>query len=286
MTILIVDDESSYRFLLADYLGNQKWTVLSAADGSEGLEVLQRTEGIDMVISDVYMPIMDGLKFYKKLREIPRFKQLPFLFLSAYDDEFTVSAVKACRSVGFMRKGRPMEELNNWIRFLMTPIEQRGGFFPNDQALLREDTTLSIDVMATGNPALIKNSPRGPHVLIVDDDEALLSTLEKFLTDKGFSVRTLTDAEEAIMAVQCTKFNVVILDIRMPNVDGITALKLIKEFSPKTKVIMLTAYLEPHIVTESQKNGAEEIIAKQSMDRDLPEALTRVFSTQRINCFN
>lgn len=124
MNILIVDDEPEYRVLLGHYLEVEGHNVFIAEQGEDGLKKLDDAQ-MDLIISDVYMPVMDGLKFYKTIRSIERFKNIPFLFVSGFDDQYTLSAVKSSKLDGFIRKARPLTELNAWIKYLTTPIDKR-----------------------------------------------------------------------------------------------------------------------------------------------------------------
>ena len=124
MNILLVDDEPTYRVLAADFLRTEGWQVFTAGHGGEALDVLAKQK-VDVVVSDIYMPVMDGLKFRKAVREMPAFAQIPFLFISAYDDEYTMTAIKDARIDGFLRKGHPMAYMKAWILYLMTPVHQR-----------------------------------------------------------------------------------------------------------------------------------------------------------------
>ena len=124
MNILVVDDEPSYRMLLEHFLKDQGWTVCTASNGEEGLKKLRETK-IDFIISDVYMPIMDGIKFQKAIHAIPEFAQIPFLFVSAFDDDYTMEAVRSSKYIGFMKKAKPVEELKEWIDYLTSPIDKR-----------------------------------------------------------------------------------------------------------------------------------------------------------------
>jgi CheY-like chemotaxis protein len=124
MTILVVDDEPEYRLIMRSVLMSEGWDVLLAEHGEEGMEKL-RDSKVDLIISDIYMPIMDGIKFHREVRSNPDFEKLPFLFVSAYDDQHTLDAVKDPRYEGFLRKARPVEELIEWINYLTTPEESR-----------------------------------------------------------------------------------------------------------------------------------------------------------------
>ena len=133
MKILVVDDEPTYRMLLEDFLKGQGWTVFTAAEGEEGLAIL-RSAKINFIISDVYMPTMDGLKFLKAVREIPGCQTTPFLFMSSNDDEHTKEAVQASKNGAFMKKSRPMNELKAWIAYLLMPKENRPTTPPGSES--------------------------------------------------------------------------------------------------------------------------------------------------------
>lgn len=124
MTILVVDDEPEYRLIMRSVLMSEGYEVLLAENGEEALERLKDAQ-VDIVISDIYMPVMDGIKFHRTVRSLPQFQDLPFLFVSAFDDEHTLEAVKDPRFEGFLRKARPIEEMLEWIKYLITPEADR-----------------------------------------------------------------------------------------------------------------------------------------------------------------
>jgi CheY-like chemotaxis protein len=132
MKILVVDDEPQYRMLVGHFLEDQGWDVVTAEHGEDGLKKLS-SGNFDLVISDIYMPIMDGLKFHKSVRSHPSYETLPFLFVSAYDDEYTLAAVKWTKYEGFLRKGKPITELKSWVVYLTTPLEKRPHTPPGKQ---------------------------------------------------------------------------------------------------------------------------------------------------------
>jgi CheY-like chemotaxis protein len=140
MTILVVDDEPEYRLVLKNVLLSEGYAVIVAENGEEGYNKLTENP-VDLVISDIYMPVMDGIRFHRKVRSNPDFVRLPFLFVSAFDDQHTLDAVQNPRFEGFLRKARPVSEMKEWIQYLTTPEEKRPKLPPggarsrlNDQA--------------------------------------------------------------------------------------------------------------------------------------------------------
>ncbi|MGA9121194.1 MAG: response regulator [Bacteroidota bacterium] len=83
MNIVVVDDESIYLNLLTEILTLYGHTVFKAASAPAALEQL-RLESVDLIISDVSMPGMNGVSFHGEVREDPRFRRLPFIWNTGY----------------------------------------------------------------------------------------------------------------------------------------------------------------------------------------------------------
>ena len=124
MNILIVDDETEYRMLIGKYLEGEGHTVFLADNGDDGLKKINDA-AMDIIITDVYMPVMDGHKFHKIVRANPKFAHIPFLFVSGYDDEYTLEIVRASNLDGFIRKGRHLSEMKAWLQYLTRPLNKR-----------------------------------------------------------------------------------------------------------------------------------------------------------------
>jgi DNA-binding NtrC family response regulator len=99
-------------------------------------------------------------------------------------------------------------------------------------------------------------------ILVVDDEEAFLQAIQDFLTQEGYKVEVAKDGVLAINVLQQRIFDLVLLDIKLPRVDGVEVLKFIHDHSFDTQVIMLTGVREPKIVVECMKLGANNFIEK------------------------
>ncbi len=99
-------------------------------------------------------------------------------------------------------------------------------------------------------------------ILIVDDDTELLGTLCEEFTALGYSTRSAVDGQLALDALQGDSFDAVILDLKLPKVDGFEILKFIKQHHPATKVIVLTAYANLGNVEKCKQMGADDVIEK------------------------
>lgn len=107
-----------------------------------------------------------------------------------------------------------------------------------------------------------------PSVLIVDDEVGQVETLADILRAKSYQVATAHSGEAAVAMAQRTPYDIVIMDIRMPGMNGVEALKMIKALTSRTKVIMMTAYTRDELVGEAKRQAALAVLPKPlEMDR-------------------
>ena len=99
-------------------------------------------------------------------------------------------------------------------------------------------------------------------ILIVDDEEDVVNFLPKEFTKRDYEVETALSGEEAIEKVKETRPHLVLLDIRMPGMGGIAALRQAKEFDLHLGVIMTTAVHDEEIAKRSMKLGAHDYVTK------------------------
>jgi two-component system chemotaxis response regulator CheY len=105
------------------------------------------------------------------------------------------------------------------------------------------------------------------HILIVDDAEFLRVRISKMLVGEGFEVTEAENGLKAIESYKSKKPDMVLMDVTMPEMDGLTALKELRKLDPNAKVVMLTALGQESVVLEAVKSGAKDFIVKP-FDRD------------------
>jgi DNA-binding NtrC family response regulator len=115
-------------------------------------------------------------------------------------------------------------------------------------------------------------------ILVVDDEDALRNILSGELSNSGYDVASASDGDEAISMISNKQFDLVLLDIKMPRVDGFEVLKFIKKNQPSVKVIMLTGFADLKNAIESKKHGAEDFVSKPYDLVDLLTTIERVLN--------
>ncbi len=110
-------------------------------------------------------------------------------------------------------------------------------------------------------------------VLLVDDEQDFLKALSERMQTKGLQITSANSGEEAIKAVGDEFFDAVILDMKMPGLDGIETLKKIKEINPDVQVILLTGHATVDKGIEAMKLGAMDFLEKPAEINSLMEKI-------------
>jgi len=119
-----------------------------------------------------------------------------------------------------------------------------------------------------------------PCVLIVDDHESVRLALGRALEQRGWKVELAANGREAMNCLRRCTINVVLADLKMPGMDGITLLKSVKAVSPTTEVVMITAYGTVERAVEAMKLGAVDFLVKPFRRAAVIEALERALARQ------
>ena len=116
-----------------------------------------------------------------------------------------------------------------------------------------------------------------PHrLLLVEDDPAVRRSLPEPLTEEGFDVRTAESGEQALSRLQEASPEIVLSDVRMPGVDGLELLSLLRQRAPEIDVILMTAYDDMPTVARAMREGAFDFLVKPLELGELREVLRRV----------
>lgn len=99
-------------------------------------------------------------------------------------------------------------------------------------------------------------------VLVVDDDRRMVRTISDILRVKGYDVEIAYSGEEAVAKVKSEELDCVLMDLKMPGIDGVDTLKMIKDVSPRIPVILMSAYATEEQVLEAKRCGVAAVLTK------------------------
>jgi DNA-binding NtrC family response regulator len=118
-------------------------------------------------------------------------------------------------------------------------------------------------------------------IMLVDDEERFVSTTQKLLSRKGIDLLTALSGIEALEKLSSQIIHVVILDVKMPGMDGMTTLREIKRRFPLVEVIMLTGHATVESAVDGLKSGATDYLMKPANIEELLEKAEEAFEKRK-----
>ncbi len=117
-----------------------------------------------------------------------------------------------------------------------------------------------------------------PKILVVDDEQIVCESCQRVLVGEGYSVRTVTKAEEAVSLLARQHFDVVLLDLKMPGFSGLNLLRMIRKMKPTTDIVVITGYPSLENAKESIRLGAFDYFIKPFAPQALCEIVSQVLT--------
>jgi DNA-binding NtrC family response regulator len=119
-------------------------------------------------------------------------------------------------------------------------------------------------------------------ILIVDDELSVRSSLQEWFMEDGFLVETAEDGQAALRAMDRGPYDIVLLDLKMPGMDGISVQKRVREIDPEATIIILTAYASVQTAVEALKLGAFDYVTKPVDPDDLSNLIRNALRTRAL----
>lgn len=258
LRVLVVDDIAISRKVMCECLSGLKVEAHTASNGNEALERVLTAdasgEQYDVILMDWRMPGMDGITASEHIRKEVTGKMPHILMVSAYDRDEAMEAAESSSISGFLEK--PVSR--------STLVDSLYAIMGNN--LLPEER------LDTGSTA-----PNLRHVrlLLVEDNEINRQVAMEFLADTGIQVEIAQNGQEAIDLMRHEEFDVVLMDIQMPIMDGLTATRTIRRFNEETPIIAMTAHAMEGDKEKSAQAGMNDHITKPILPEELYEVLSR-----------
>ncbi len=116
-------------------------------------------------------------------------------------------------------------------------------------------------------------------ILVIDDEKVICNACHLILSEKGHMVEHKTDGLSALKALQSGNYDVILLDMMLPDMEGMEILKIIKQETPQTGVIVITGYSTVANALKAMKLGAADYLAKPFSEDELLASIEKVCST-------
>ncbi len=274
LDVLIVDDLPVNRQIVEEQLASWGIRTVSAASGAKALEILHMRDGqkpFDLALIDFQMPDMDGAELARKIKALPGFADFTIIVLSSVDEFHTVKEFRNSGVEEILTKPVRASLLADTIAKAVT-----------DQNISRLKETIADvgaedEAIAPAENTRVSNRPR---VLVAEDNAVNRMVIENMIEKTHYEVDFAEDGREACEASESKDYDVVLMDISMPHMDGTEAAKAIRareanEGKPETPIVALTAHALAGDRERFLAAGMNDCLTKPVRKQDLDEALAR-----------
>jgi CheY-like chemotaxis protein len=212
LRVLVVDDNATNRRILQAQLTSWQMQPVLADSGEQALRLLaqakERGQPFPLIVTDAHMPRMDGFTFVERIRQDPHLASAAIMMLTSADQK---AAVERCRQLGI-------------VAYLLKPIK------PTElrHALLR---TLGQEEQVRRPPAsssLTRTSHHPLHILLAEDNAVNQKLAVRLLQKWGHTVSVANTGKAALAALEHDTFDLVLMDVQMPEMDGLEATAAIR----------------------------------------------------------
>ena len=263
--VLVVDDNENARQMLGDLLGRMSFMVDQAESGQAAIGAVDRAEAqgmpYEIVFLDWKMPGMDGNETAKRLRELPLSRMPHMIMVTAFGREEVIKGAEEADIVDVLIKPvSPSVLFDSVIRIL--GIVDDGVRTPGDAPT---DTFVQL--------ATIK----GSRILLVEDNDLNQEVATELLRDAGFIVDLAENGQIALNKVRAADYDIVLMDMQMPVMDGVTATREIRkeERLKDLPVVAMTANVMQGDRDRCMAAGMNDHVAKPIDPETLWKALLK-----------
>ncbi len=249
--ILIVDDNVTNQRVLSSQLLHAGYTVTTVGGGSAALAELKNAAAsslpFDMVITDFQMPDMDGAMLGERITGIPELADTRLVMLTSLDRPGDTPRLAALGFAAYLTKPVRMRELLDAVARVMS----------GDTGQWHMDTQFMITTNMLAQAAAPERF--GGHVLLVEDNLVNQKVAVRFLERLGCTVEVAGNGSEGVAACGLRQFDLVLMDLQMPVMDGLTATRKIREQE-------ITGHLPIIALTANAMTGDRELCEAAGMD--------------------
>jgi two-component system, sensor histidine kinase and response regulator len=233
LPVLVVDDNETNRRILENILKGWQMKSALAASAAEALQMLSRGrlpgDPLPLILTDVHMPEVDGFDLVQQLRGDPAFAEAIIIMLTSGGQRGDATRCRELGVAGYITKPVSQAELKRLILHVLSPCKQTTRPLIT-RHFLRETRPESGAL----------------HILVAEDNAVNQHLATRLLEKRGHSVTVAENGRRALVALETNRFDLVLMDVQMPEMGGLEATALIREKERLTgdhiPIIAMTAH--------------------------------------------
>ncbi|MGA1824929.1 MAG: response regulator, partial [bacterium] len=266
--VLVVDDNQKSRLVLKEQLILWGCRHDEAAGGAIALEKMRQAvydnDPFDIAIIDIQMPVMDGETLGRKIKNDPDLASIILVVLTTFGQRGDAGRMKQVGFAAYLTK--PVKQ-SRFLECLATVVGQ----------YRERDKDDSAQIVTKHSLAEARHDKKS--ILLVEHDETNQRVMVCLLKKLGYSVAVANDKREMIKAYEEERYDLILLDVQMPAMDGVDATKAIRKKEEETNkripIIALTAYREEDTPEKFLDAGMDDYLVQPVTIENLAEALRR-----------
>jgi DNA-binding NtrC family response regulator len=269
--VLLVDDEEDYVKTMAERMEMRDVTSRVALNGSEALEMVE-DDAPDVMVLDLRMPGIDGMEVLERVKN--EHPNVQVVILTGHGSEQEEKEARRLGAFQYLQKPADTNQILSTIRSAW----QKSVNFVKDSKAKMDTSAMAAAFAESGMPEMSREvmdkadrdesedsdgtSAKALKVLLVDDEKDLVRTMAERMEMRDQGSDIAFDGEQALSMIEKEAPDVMVLDLRMPGMDGMEVLKRVKEAYPKIAVIIMTGHGSDKDEEEARRLGAFDYLRK------------------------
>jgi|GEM_PF-197295 len=264
--ILVMEDEPSVAQGLSMVLQEEGYDVDLAFTGNGALDLV-REKGFDLLVADLRLPDMDGMRVIREVKQ--KRPKTKVIVITGYPS--ISSAVDAMKLGVSDYLPKPF-----WDDDLKAAVD--AALKGNEKLVLKREPDVTDAGERRKFMDAVMQMPTAeaegrPQVLLMEDEPSLGRGLKMVLTEEGYEVDLADSGYAALDSLRFKGFDLLVADLRLPDMDGMEVIRTVKEKSPETEVVVITGYASVPSAVESMKLGAFDYLPKPFTEEEFKSAV-------------
>jgi CheY-like chemotaxis protein len=216
--VLVVDDNQTNRIILQEMLKSFELIPIPVEDGKGALDKLNTHQAFNLIITDYQMPGMNGVELIDRIRQMENHAQTPIILLSSVSDNDEINSIKAVNNVASLVK--PVKKRQLFRKILVAVSEKNHKARHSASRLEATHSEKKIQELS---------ALRGTKSLLLAEDNYINQGVALALLAKtSIPVDVVPDGELALISLRQKKYDLVLMDVQMPKMDGLKATEIIR----------------------------------------------------------